>query len=39
MQSTLTLAPEIKSFADPAPIQPGPVGLYPIAVAGKTVAF
>ena len=39
MQSTLTLAPEIKSFADPAPIQPGPGGLYPIAVAGKTVAF
>jgi predicted dehydrogenase len=39
MQSTLTLAQEIKSFSDPAPIQPGPNGLYPIAVAGKTVAF
>lgn len=39
MQSTLTLAPEIKSFSDAAPIQPGPGGLYPIAVAGKTVAF
>ena len=39
MQSTLTLAPEIKSLSDPAPIQPGPDGLYPIAVAGKTIAF
>lgn len=39
MNSELTLAPEIRSLSDRAPIQPGAGGLYPIAVAGKTVAF
>ena len=39
MQSELRLAPEITSLSDRAPIQPGADGLYPIAVAGKTVAF
>jgi myo-inositol 2-dehydrogenase/D-chiro-inositol 1-dehydrogenase len=37
--SNLTLAPEIRSLSDPAPILPGPGGLYPIAVAGKTVVL
>jgi hypothetical protein len=39
IQSELRLAPEITSLSDRAPIQPGADGLYPIAVAGKTVAF
>jgi myo-inositol 2-dehydrogenase/D-chiro-inositol 1-dehydrogenase len=37
--SNMTLAPEIRSLSDPAPVLPGPGGLYPIAVAGKTVVL
>jgi myo-inositol 2-dehydrogenase/D-chiro-inositol 1-dehydrogenase len=39
LNSKLVLAPEIKSMNDPAPIVPDEQGFYPIAVAGKTVAF
>lgn len=37
--SNMTLAPEIRSLSDPAPVLPGPGGLYPIPVAGKTVVL
>jgi predicted dehydrogenase len=39
MASNLALVPEIKSLSDPAPVLPGANGLYPIPVAGKTVAL
>jgi myo-inositol 2-dehydrogenase/D-chiro-inositol 1-dehydrogenase len=37
--SNMTLAPEIRSLSDPAPVLPGPGGLYPIPVAGRTVVL
>ena len=37
--SNLTLAPEIRSMADAAPVLPDASGLYPIPVAGKTVVL
>ena len=37
--STFSLAPDIHSMSATPPILPGPGGLYPIAVAGKSVAF
>jgi predicted dehydrogenase len=39
MQSTLSLAPEIRSLQDPAPVLPDANGLYPIPTAGRTVAL
>jgi myo-inositol 2-dehydrogenase/D-chiro-inositol 1-dehydrogenase len=39
MASNLSLVPEIKSLNDPAPVLPDSNGLYPIPVAGKTVAL
>jgi hypothetical protein len=37
--SNLTVAPEIRSLSDQAPVLPGPGGLYPIPVAGKTLVL
>jgi predicted dehydrogenase len=39
MASSLSLVPEIRSLNDPAPVLPDANGLYPIPVAGKTVAL
>jgi predicted dehydrogenase len=39
LQSNFTLAPEIRSMQDAAPIVADSRGLYPIAVAGRTTAF
>ncbi len=37
--SHMTLAPEIRSLSDPAPVLPDANGLYPIPVAGKTLVL
>jgi hypothetical protein len=39
LQSNFSLAPDIRSMQDAAPILPDGSGLYPIAAAGRTVAF
>ncbi len=39
MQSTLSLAPEIHSMQDPAPVLPDANGLYAIPTAGRSVAL
>jgi myo-inositol 2-dehydrogenase / D-chiro-inositol 1-dehydrogenase len=39
MNSNLSLAPEIKSMDDPAPVLPDQEGYYAIPIAGKTVAL
>ena len=39
LTSNLTLAPELHSLSDAAPVLPGANGLYPIPVAGKTLAL
>jgi hypothetical protein len=39
LNSTLSLAPEIHSMSDPAPVSPDAGGLYAIPVAGRTVAL
>ena len=39
LNSNFSLAPDIHSMQDPAPVLPDTQGLYPIPVAGKSVAF
>lgn len=39
LNSNFSLAPDIASMSDKPPILPGENGLYPIAAAGRTVAF
>ena len=39
MNSNLSLAPQIKSMDDPAPVLPDGNGLYVIPIAGKTIAL
>ncbi len=39
LASNLTLSPELHSLSDAAPVLPEANGLYPIPVAGKTVAL
>ncbi len=39
LNSTLSLAPDIHSMSDPAPVSPDSSGLYAIPVAGRTVAL
>lgn len=39
LNSNLSLAPDIKTLDDAPPVLPGADGLYPIPIAGKTVAL